>query len=209
MMVYWFSREKNQKQNEYLRGCTGRCTTNTLLPNEEVGFNKDGTTLLHEMFGEKMFDQPKPVTLIKYLLSIKNKKHDYNNWIILDFMAGSGTTGHAVLELNKEDGGNRQFILCTNNENNICTDVCYPRVQKVIKGYKNSKAEKIDGLGGNLKYFKTAFVGSEPTHRNKKMLTDKSVEMLCIKENTFEEVLNKRQLPHLSSKTRRNIWQSS
>ena len=56
--------------------------------------------------------------------------------IILDIFAGSGTTGHAVLELNKKDGGNRQFILCTNNENNICTDVTYPRLKKVIEGYK-------------------------------------------------------------------------
>ena len=149
-----------------------------------------GTMLLKKILGiRKSFDYPKSIHAVQDILevSVWGKKEA----TVLDFFAGSGTTGHAVLELNKEDGGNRQFILCTNNENNICTDVCYPRVQKVIEGYKNSKAEKINGLGGNLKYFKTAFVGSEPTHRNKKMLTDKSVEMLCIKENTFEDVLNK------------------
>jgi len=113
---------------------------------------------------------------------------------VLDFFAGSGTTAHAVLELNNEDEGNRQFILCTNNENNICTEVCYPRITKVIEGYKNSKQEFIGGLGGNLKYYKTNFVGSEPTHRNKKLLTSKSIEMLCIRENTFEEVLIKSDL---------------
>ena len=62
--------------------------------------------------------------------------------IILDFFAGSGTTGHAVLELNKNDGGNRKFILCTNNENNICTDVTYPRIHNVIKGYKFKGKDK-------------------------------------------------------------------
>ena len=120
--------------------------------------------------------------------------------IVLDYFAGSGTTGHATLELNKDDNGIRQFILCTNNENNICTDVCYPRVKKVIQGYKNGKGEKIEGLGGNLKYYKTNFVGSEPTHRNKKLLTDKSLEMLCVKENTFEEVVNKKDIFIFKSK---------
>jgi len=104
-------------------------------------------------------------------------------------MAGTGTTGQAVLELNKKDGGNRQFILCTNNENNICTDVCYPRIKKVIEGYKNFKGEKVEGLGGNLKYFKTGFVDyDEPTDRNKIKLTKQATEMLCVKEGTFEEV---------------------
>jgi len=111
---------------------------------------------------------------------------------VLDFMAGSGTTGQAVLEMNKEDGGNRQFILCTNNENSICTDVCYPRIEKVIKGFKDLKGEEVEGLGGNLKYFKTDFVEAEPTDKNKKKLTEQTTEILCIKEGTFEQVLDKR-----------------
>jgi len=148
-----------------------------------------GTQILDNILGKReAFQYPKSPYAVMECIKVATTN---KNAIILDYFAGSGTTGHAVMILNKEDGGQRQFILCTNNENNICTDVCYPRVQKVIEGYKNSKAEKINGLGGNLKYFKTAFVGSEPTHRNKKLLTDKSVEMLCIKENTFEEVLNK------------------
>ena len=79
-------------------------------------------------------------------------------------------------------------------------DITYPRVKKVIEGYKNTKGEKIAGLGGNLKYYKTNFVGSMPTHRNKKMLTEKSVEMLCIKESTFEEVLNKKDISIFKNK---------
>ena len=110
------------------------------------------------------------------------------NGIALDFFAGSGTTGHAVLSLNKTDNGNRKFILCTNNENNICTDICYPRLKKVIKGYKNPKGEKIKGLDGNLKYFRTSFVEKANTDKNKKNLVEKVTELLCIKEDCFERL---------------------
>ena len=144
-----------------------------------------GTILLQNILHkEKPFDYPKSLYTVKDALIISTSK----NSIVLDFFAGSGTTGHAVLELNKEDGGNRRFILVTNNENNICTDVCYPRIEKVIKGYKNLKGEKVEGLCGNLKYFKTDFVDAEPTDLNKKKLVDKSTEMLCLKEDCFDLV---------------------
>ena len=107
--------------------------------------------------------------------------------VVCDFFTGTGTTGEAVLELNKEDDGDRQFILCTNNENNIATDICYPRLKRAIFGFKKRPA-----LGGNLKYFKTDFVDAEPTDKNKKKLTQEATEMLCIKEGTFEPVLNKK-----------------
>lgn len=144
---------------------------------------------LDRLFGSRKFDHPKPVLLIKHLLKMVIGK----NSIVLDFMAGTGTTGQAVLELNKEDGGNRKFILCTNNENNICTDVCYPRVKKAITGYRNLEGEKIAGLGGNLRYFKTNFVGAEPTDSNKVKLTEQAAEMLCIKEGTFETIINNKR----------------
>ena len=125
----------------------------------------------------------------RHLLEVSSRK----NFIILDFFAGSGTTAQAVLELNKEDGGNRKFILCTNNENNICTDVCYPRIKKVIEGYKNLKGEDVKGLAGNLKYFKTDFVDyNEPTDKNKIKLTKQATEMLCVREETFEKVLDQK-----------------
>ena len=154
----------------------------------EYGDNLSASAELNDLFGgERVFDNPKPVNLIKMILRIKTSKDS----LILDFMAGTGTTGQAVLDLNKEDGGNRQFILCTNNENNICTDVCYPRIKKVIKGYKNLKGENINGLGGNLKYFKTDFVDyDEPTDRNKIKLTQQATDMLCVKEGTFEKVVD-------------------
>ncbi|MEW6407789.1 MAG: site-specific DNA-methyltransferase [Patescibacteria group bacterium] len=142
-----------------------------------------GLSLLELFNGKRVFDYPKPVELIRHLIQIATSPEA----IILDFMAGTGTTGQAVLELNK-DGGQRRFILCTNNENNICSEVCYPRVRKVIKGYTNLKGKKVGGLKENLKYFKTDFVDNATTDKNKKKLVDKSTEMLCLKEDCFERV---------------------
>jgi len=128
------------------------------------------------------FPTQKPIGLIKFLLEIMSDK----NSIICDFFAGTGTTGEAVLELNKEDGGERKFILCTDNENNIATNICYPRIKKAILGDKKKAA-----LGGNLKYFKTDFVDAEPTDKNKIKLTKQATEMLCVKEGTFELIQDK------------------
>ena len=146
-------------------------THETVLPNtwwdkKEYSATDHGTRLLKEMFGElKTFDYPKAVVAVKDCLRVLSSK---KSAIFLDFFAGSGSTGHAVLELNQEDVGERKFVLCTNNENSICEKVTYPRIEKVINGYKNSKGEKVVGLGGNLKYFKTDFVDyKESTDRNK------------------------------------------
>ena len=145
---------------------------------------------LKDIFGiDRPFDYSKPYQLIKFLVNTVTSQN--KNAIVLDFMAGSGTTGQAVMELNKEDGGNRQFILCTNNENQICTKVCYPRIKRIMKGYKNTRKENKGGLGGNLKYYRCDFVEAEPTDRNKRKLVNESTEMLCIKENTFELVQDK------------------
>ena len=149
----------------------------------------DGAKRIKELFGHHVFKYAKPVELIVMLLNMIKIP---SNGIILDFMAGTGTTGEAVLELNSKQN-NCQFILCTNNENKICTDVCYPRLKKIIKGYKNLKDEKMEGLGGNLKYFKTSFVDSEPTNQNKKIMVEQSTEMLCLKEDCFELVKKGKQ----------------
>ena len=142
-----------------------------------------GTKILDSILGEKRFNFPKSLHLIEDILKLITRK---NNSIILDFFAGSGTTGHAVLNLNKKDGGNRRFILCTNNENEICEEVTYPRVKNVITGYKNDKKESVEGLGNNLKYFKTSYVAN---NRNKDQLkidiTKRCTEMLCLKEGIF------------------------
>ncbi len=156
---------------------------------KELNYENAKKQLKNIFEGESPFDYPKTTYLIKKILHLSCP----SNGIVLDFMAGTGTTGQAVLELNKEDGGNRQFILVTNNENNICTDVCYPRIKKVIQGYKNLKGEKVEGLGGNLKYFKTDFVSKAgPSDDVKYKLVQRSTKMLCLKEGTFEKVLDRK-----------------
>lgn len=103
--------------------------------------------------GDK-FDYSKPVELIKKLI----KAYYKNDALILDFFAGSGTTAQAVLELNKEDGGQRKFILCTNNENNICEEITYQRIKTVITGKRQDGSEYSEGIPANLKYYHTDFV---------------------------------------------------
>lgn len=98
---------------------------------------------------ELNFDYAKPVSEVIYTLMNIHP----NPMKILDFFAGSGTTGQAVLELNKEDDKNRQFILCTNNENNICKETTYRRLKNIIEGYNN-----IEGIKANLKYYKTEYI---------------------------------------------------
>lgn len=106
----------------------------------------DGTNVLTDVMGVRAtFSNPKNLDLIEYLVSLKQGKNN----IILDFFAGSGTTGHAVMKLNAEDGGNRKFILCTNNENNICRDVTYERIKRVIDK---------EGYAASLKYYKVDYV---------------------------------------------------
>jgi len=146
-----------------------------------------GSKIVNGLTGTS-FPFPKSIYNTKDCLEcvIKERK----NAIVLDYFAGSGTTGHAVLILNKEDGGNRKFILCTNNENGIAEKVCLPRIRNVIKG--NKYYPDITGISANLKYFKTDFVDAEPTDKNKKKLTDQAIEMLCIKEGTFELVLDQK-----------------
>ncbi|HEM3467510.1 site-specific DNA-methyltransferase [Streptococcus suis] len=102
---------------------------------------------LAQLFGgESPFDYPKNLGLIRLLLTLNKRK----NMVVLDFFAGSGTTGHAVAQLNKEDGGNRKYILCTNNENYICEEVTYKRLTNIQ-----------DDLPHNLKYFKTKFLSKD------------------------------------------------
>lgn len=115
----------------------------------------NGTNQVVNIFGSKVFNNPKPVELIKDFIRIGLNN---NKGIILDFFAGSGTTGQAVLELNKEDNGNRQFILCTNNENNICEDITYQRVRTVITGKRKDNTEYASNINANLKYYKTTYI---------------------------------------------------
>lgn len=215
----------------------------TVWTDKKYNSNAYGSNLLNRIIDTK-FPYPKSIYNVKECLDAVVK--DNPDAIILDYFAGSGTTAHAVLEMNRIDSGNRKFILCTNNENNICDEVCHPRISKIIEGYKvnsktrsllidkkisfrdlssmdkilenienekskhqntfekyeikfedntiklfgvNTKESYIDGFGGNLKYYQTDFIPAESTDLNKEKLTKQSVEMLCLRENTFVSVM--------------------
>lgn len=118
----------------------------TLPYNAQISFlNAVGSKELKDLLTQDIFSFPKPTTLIVFTINLLERK----DITILDFFAGSGTTGHAVMKLNAEDGGKRRFILCTNNENNICRDVTYERIKRVIGR---------DKYEASLKYYKVDFV---------------------------------------------------
>jgi len=113
----------------------------------KTGLNSEGTKNIQELFGTKIFNYPKPVSLVKELIKNGTEK----NSIILDSFSGSGTTAQSVLELNKEDGGNRKFILveCEDYSDEITAE----RVRRVIKGVPGVKDEALKkGLGGSFAY---------------------------------------------------------
>ncbi len=147
---------------------------------DSIYSTRRGTAELEKILGKKSFSYPKPKDLIKVLIEATCP----DGGTVLDFFAGSGTTGQAVLELNKEDSGNRKFIICTNNEGEICTKVTYPRLKNIMNGL--NKCEK---LGENLRYFNTEFVSNEGTRDQLYYdLTEKCIPMLCVKSDTYELV---------------------
>ncbi len=144
----------------------------------DIGINN-----LHNEGGVDFRNGKKPLKLIERIISMFQR----NNIIVLDFFAGSGTTAQAVMQANDKDGGKRQFILITNNEGKIISDVCYPRIKNCIKGYKGNS-----GLGGSVKYFKSTFVGKhnilDADDKDRVQLAHHAGEMLSIAENTLDLV---------------------
>lgn len=163
-------------------------TVKTVWQNTKYDAAEYGTKLVHALVPETHFDFPKSVYNVYDCLApiILERK----NAVVLDYFAGSGTTGHAVMLLNKEDGGNRIFILCTNNENNIATEVCYPRIKKVIEGHKDWP--DITKIPANLRYFKTELLDidhiSHVSDEQKIKLTYLAGEMIALREGAFIEV---------------------
>lgn len=149
-----------------------------------IATTKQGSALLKDMFdGQVVFDFSKPIKLLQFLLSLRSP-----NAIVLDFFAGSGTTLHATMQLNSEDGCHRQCILVTNNENGICEKVTYERNKRVIQGYTTPKGEQVPGLtNNNLRYYKTEFVPRENSVKNRRALMASCIDLLCIKNNIYHE----------------------
>lgn len=195
-MKSWFSGEftvdsKGQQVTEFYFNSTGilhykkqRSVINPPSVIKECGSTKTGSSELSEIIGSSdIFGYPKPSKLIKFLLSLQN-----NDITVLDFFAGSGTTLHATMQLNAEDGGHRKCILVTNNENNICENVTYIRNKRIIQGYTTPKGEEIPGLAGNtLRYYKTDFISRDQTPRNMRALVAASTDLLCIKNDIYKE----------------------
>lgn len=151
----------------------------------------NGTAQLKELSLAGNFNNPKPIDLIVDLLRIGNCR----NSVILDFFAGSGTTLHAVMQLNAEDGGTRQCILCQgiekdeNGKNKLIAEmVTYERNKRVIQGYTKPNGEKVEGLHeNNLRYYRIGYVGRRRTPENMRRLMFLASDMLCIKENLYTE----------------------
>ena len=150
----------------------------------DIDGNKKAQIELKSVVGDVKFETPKPIQLISRILELTTNI----NSIILDFFAGSGTTLLATMQLNAEDGGHRQCILVTNNENSICEKVTYERNRRVIQGYTTPKGQEMEGFhDNNLRYYRTAFIPRERTQRNMRALVNAATDLLCVKEDLYEE----------------------
>ncbi len=167
--IYWTLKQGSwvPYEKKYFNSASSR---GKLLKSRSILYNVaetgTATKTLTSIFGEKdVFQNPKPVELISYLMD--HVKCD----VVLDFFAGSGTTGHAVLKQNAADAGHRRFILCTNNENRICEKVTWERIRRVIEGYGDTP-----GIPANLKYYRTSFIPKDACNV-RELLLDHITEM--------------------------------
>lgn len=157
---------------------------NSLVFSDNLYLNSNGTTDLNSVIENVEFSYPKPVKLIKTLI----KSHPNKDITVLDFFAGSGTTGQAVMELNEEDDGNRRFILCTNNENNICEEITYERNKRVITG-KWSKSDVVP-IPNNLAYYKVDIINKNEVSFEEKQKADINNEIYML---LMEDELNMKE----------------
>ena len=146
--------------------------------------NRKGADLIKQY--DIKFSYSKPYELIEHLIKITNKPKDIT---VLDFFAGSGTTLQSTLSLNSLDNGSRKCIITTNNEGDICDTVTYPRAQRILNKYVNKKGKEMPFYpNNNLRYYKCDYAERKPSLKNKKKLTYLATELLCIKENCYQEV---------------------
>lgn len=144
--IVFRSEETKIVRKIYLKYQVGR-PPESIWFGEDVGTTREANQELKDIFGNSPFDTPKPTKLLTRILQISAAPGD----LVLDSFAGSGTTGHAVLDLNKQDGGDRKFIL-VEMESKIARDITRERVKRVADGYVNAKGEKVDGFGGGFRF---------------------------------------------------------
>lgn len=145
-----------------------------------VGTNEEAEKELRAL-GLPSFDYPKPTSLYTFLINMINRDKDIT---VLDFFAGSGTTGHAVMKLNKKDGGSRKFILCTDNQGGVCRDITYPRLKKVMEQ---------EEYQGSLSYLKVNYLPTKGRmyYEYAKDLASHVKELLQIEWGVYLEKTNR------------------
>jgi len=207
----WCEKQKGHYQIKYkFRTKTLAESPKSIWVNTKYSATEYGTKHLENILDKQgQFPYPKsPFAVMDCILAASDKK----DAIVLDFFAGSGTTGEAVLRLNEKDNGNRQFILATNNENNIIDDATYPRLSALLKktlklnnfqevecdktnallDKKTKTRESIGPFNGNLKYFKTTLLDGNISDKNKYDIAKKMTSLICLKENCFSEIITKK-----------------
>lgn len=156
----------------------------TVWTGGDLDAGKYGTTLVKNMIGVEF---PFPKSLFATAKCLETVIHSRKNALVLDFFAGSGTTGHAVSLLNERHGSNHRFILCTNNENKIAEEITYPRLEKTINGYGD-----VQGIPSNLFYYQTDLVDIEQIHKvpddAKIKITYQAGEMIAVREDALKEI---------------------
>jgi len=203
---------QDKLEQEIIAGTEIRIKTRTLVPSYEkknydpevpwniidssfgVGTTQEGGDILKTIFGEKVFDFPKTPSLIEYIINFLCDKYS----LILDSFAGSGTTAHAVLNLNKQDGGNRKFILVEMED--YASTITAERVKRVINGYGDK-----EGTGGSFDYYelgKPLFVGENNEYLNEGVDTQKIREYIWYSETrkAFEQTETKSDTPYFLGK---------
>lgn len=174
----WWGKDGNNtpRLKRFLSEVKQGVVPQTLWTYDDVGHTQDAKKQLNEILpkdrNEDVFSTPKPLQLMDRILRLATKPGD----LVLDFFAGSGTLAQAILQLNKEDGGERRFILVSSTEatddepdKNLCRDVCATRVRRAAEGYESAKGEQSEGLGGGFAYVRAKHI---PTHRLEERLDD-------------------------------------
>ena len=152
---------------------------------DDVGSATNGTNLLKSIFGNKIFDTPKPLELVERIVKIATDPSS----IILDSFAGSGTTAHAVLNLNKQDGGHRRFILCEMCD--YAETITAERVRRVIGGYGEG-SKGVEGTGGAFSFYELGEPLFHGENLNEEIGTDKLREYIWYSETRAPYAPNKK-----------------